>query len=104
MSTLPPTNPTTNPTTPYIVGSVGSPPSLGELLTEGFAALPSAIVRGIAKVVSSAHKEAAFVMGVLAAFGFVPTVNKTTDQLGSVLLLAYAAITHAAEQFGKGKA
>ena len=102
MSTLPPTNPTTpGPQAQY---APSSPPSLGELLTEAFTALPSAIVRGIAKVVSSAHKEAAFVMGVLAAFGIVPTVNKTTDQLGSVLLLAYAAITHAAEQFGKGKA
>ena len=104
MSTLPPTNPTTRSPQYDDPGTPVNSPSLGELLTEAFTALPSAIVRGIAKVVSSAHKEAAFVMGVLAAFGIVPTVNKTTDQLGSVLLLAYAAITHAAEQFGKGKA
>jgi hypothetical protein len=89
--------PATNTTS---TNTVFAPPTVGSLVSEAISILPAAFVKGIANVVSAGHKEAAFVMGVLAAFGVVPTVNKTTDQLGAVLLLAYSAITHVAEKFG----
>lgn len=66
--------------------------------------LPATVVKALANVVAACHKEAAFVMGILAAFDVVPTKNTQTDHIGAALLLGYTAIVHAANAIGTKKA
>jgi hypothetical protein len=73
-------------------------------LTDILSVLPTSVVKALANIVSAAHKEAAFVMGILAAFDVVPTTNATTDHIGAILLLGYSSITHAANAIGAKKA
>lgn len=73
-------------------------------LTDILSVLPASVVKALANVVSACHKEAAFVLGSLAAFDITPTNSKTTDHLGAILLLGYTAITHAANALGAKKA
>lgn len=71
------------------------------VITNALSVFPKNVVTWLAGIVSAGHKELAFVMGVLASFGVVPTTNKTTASLGAVLLLAYSAVTTAAEKIGR---
>lgn len=53
----------------------------------------------IAEIVQTCHKEAAFIMGLLVAFGVTPA-PATGSKWASAILLGYAGVTHAAEKLG----
>jgi hypothetical protein len=96
--------------TPITLTSPGNTPATADTtpvsagLTDLLSVLPATVVKALANVVAACHKEAAFVMGVLAAFDVVPTTNATTDHIGAILLLGYGSIIHAANAIGAKKA
>ena len=72
---------------------IGNPiPSLTKVVTSltGF----------VSEVVSSVHKEAALVLGLLTATGTMP-IPATGEKLGASLLIGYAAVCHVAENLFK---
>ncbi len=65
--------------------------------TEAVAGLPAKLTKWVADIVQAGHKEAAFILGTLGATGVVSLPSN--QKVMSALLLAYAAVTHAAERF-----
>lgn len=98
-----PPNVPVNPTVTTTVTTAPAPAPSNPILDSLISDLPTSVVKFLANIVSVGHKEAAFVMGVLAAFNVVPTTNATTDHIGAILLLGYSAVTHAANALGPNK-
>jgi hypothetical protein len=67
---------------------------------DGITKAVTSVTSFVSNVVASCHKEAALVMGFLTATGVSPSPVGTSKQLSAVLV-AYAAICHIADKFGK---
>lgn len=57
---------------------------------------PAALYGWLKTIVADIHKEASFVMGILAAMNVTPSGSATTNKYAAAILLGYSALTHVA--------
>jgi len=84
MTPLPPLPPQQKTPTTIVTQALGS----------AVAALPASLVRGLANIVTAAHKEAALIAGALATTGVVPG-----GHLAGATLVGYALLARLVEAF-----